>query len=55
MLEKIKMHEEEIKKRNTKGPLVLFMMESLFNFGEQPLPCNWNGIDQPRQTPTTSC
>jgi len=25
----IKMHEEEIKKRNTKGSPILFMMESL--------------------------
>jgi len=29
MLEKIKMHEEKLKKRNAKGPPILFMMESL--------------------------
>jgi len=22
---------------------------NLFNFGEQPRPCNWNGLEQPRQ------
>jgi hypothetical protein len=38
-----------IKKRMQKGPPVFFKMESL-NFGEQPRPCNWNGIGQPRKT-----
>jgi len=27
-------------KKNAKGQLVLFMIEPLFNFREQPLPCN---------------
>jgi hypothetical protein len=36
-------------KENARGPPVLFMMKP-FNFGEQPQPCDRNGIEQPRQT-----
>jgi len=43
--------KKKLKEEMQKGPPVLFMMES-FNFGDQqPRPCNWNGREQPRQTP----
>jgi hypothetical protein len=51
MLEKIKMHEEKkLKKEMQRGHQFFYDGISL-NVGERPRPCNWNGIESPREPP----
>jgi len=43
MLEKIKMHEKEIKKEMQRVHQ-FSLWQNFFNFGKQLRSCNWNGI-----------